>query len=202
MIIPIRLYGDPVLRQKVVNIEENSSEIKQLIEDMFETMYKAHGVGLAAPQIGKAIRLFVVDASPMERDDEDETEESEEMEVSLVPSFKKVFINAEILEESYEECKFEEGCLSIPGIREQVQRPEEIVIRYLDENFEGHTDTYDGIRARIIQHEYDHIEGVMFTDKISAFKKSLIKGKLKTISKGDTEAKYPVRPFVSKTKKH
>jgi peptide deformylase len=181
MVLPIVIYGDPVLRKKTEAITPDYPGLKQLIEDMYETMYAANGVGLAAPQIGKAIRLFVTDSSRM--DDEE-------------PGIKQVFINPEIIEETEEEWKFEEGCLSIPGIREKVDRPEEIRIKYMDENFKKHDAVYDSIAARVIQHEYDHIEGVLFTDHLTAFKKNLLKGKLKDISKGMVDAKYPYKVYT------
>ena len=180
MVLPIVIYGDPVLRKKTEIISPEYPGLNQLVEDMFETMYAANGVGLAAPQIGKAIRLFVIDSSRM--DDEE-------------PGLKQAFINAEIIEETEEEWKFEEGCLSIPGIREKIDRPEEIRIKFMDENFKKHDAVYDGIAARVIQHEYDHIEGVLFTDHLTAFKKNLLKGKLKDISKGDFESKYPYKLY-------
>ena len=181
MIYPIVIYGDPVLNKEAEDISPDYPELPKLIDDMFETMYAAHGVGLAAPQIGKSIRLFVVDGSPMDEEN--------------LKDFKKVFINPEILEESEEEWKFEEGCLSIPNLREKVERPEEITLRYQDENFVEHIEVFNGIKARIIQHEYDHIEGILFTEHLSAFKKSLIKGKLNAIAKGDFERHYPVKVY-------
>jgi peptide deformylase len=148
---------------------------------MWETMYNASGVGLAAPQVGKPIRIFIVDASPFEDEEEG------------LKDFKKVFINAQILEETGEEWFFNEGCLSIPDIREDVSRKPVVTINYFDENFEEHTKTFDGLAARVIQHEYDHIEGVLFTDKLSALKKRLLKGKLANISKGKVQAGYRMR---------
>ncbi|BDD10122.1 peptide deformylase [Fulvitalea axinellae] len=180
MIYPIVAYGHPVLRKVAEDIEEGDLDVKKLIEDMFETMYNAHGVGLAAPQIGKAIRIFVVDGSPMGDDEEDD-----EME-----GFKKVFINPIIVEEKGEKWGFEEGCLSIPDVRETVMRHDTVTINYLDENFEEHEETYDGVKARIIQHEYDHIEGVLFTDYLSSFKKRLLKSRLTNISKGKVSSGY------------
>ena|ERR1017187_3386985 len=180
MIYPIVIYGDPVLRKKTESITKDFPELKKLVEDMYETMYAANGVGLAAPQIGKSIRLFVIDTSRMEDDE---------------PGIKKNFINPEILEETEEEWKFEEGCLSIPGIREKVERPEEIRIKYQDENLKKHDDVFNGIAARVIQHEYDHIEGVLFTDHLTAFKKNLINGKLKDLSKGVVDVKYPYKVY-------
>jgi peptide deformylase len=176
MIYPIVAYGDPVLRKQTEEIGPDYQGLKQLIEDMFETMYYANGVGLAAPQIGKSIRLFVVDAEPM---DEEE-----------LKGFKKVFINPEILDETGEEWGMEEGCLSIPGIREDVFRNENVTIRYQDENFVEHTETFDGMAARVIQHEYDHIEGILFTDHLSGIKKRLLKNKLLNISKGNAKSEY------------
>jgi peptide deformylase len=187
MIYPIILLGDPVLRKPAKNIEKSYPGLDKLIADMFETMYRSHGVGLAAPQIGKSIRLFVADGTPMEEGDEEGVE-----------GFKGVFINPEIIEESEEEWKFEEGCLSIPGVRENVDRPEEITIRYFDENFVRQEQTFDGIAARIIQHEYDHLEGILFTDHLSAFKKSLIKSRMAQISKGIVDVNYPVRAYKKK----
>ncbi|RYD81021.1 MAG: peptide deformylase [Sphingobacteriales bacterium] len=187
MIYPIVIYGDPVLNKRAEDIKPDYPELPKLIDDMFETMYAAHGVGLAAPQIGKSIRLFVVDGSPMDEEN--------------LADFKKVFINPEILEESEEEWKFEEGCLSIPNLREKVERPEEITLRYQDENFKEYTEVFDGIKARIIQHEYDHIEGILFTEHLSAFKKSLIKGKLSAISKGEFERNYPVKVYSTSKKR-
>ena len=191
MIYPIVIYGDPILHKKAVNIDENYPELDKLIEGMYSTMYKASGIGLAAPQIGKSIRLFVVDASPIAEDDEENTQ---------LKDFKKVFINAEIIEESEEEWKFEEGCLSIPGIREHVERPEKIRMRYQDEKFNSYIEEFDGIAARIIQHEYDHIEGILFIEHLSAFKRSLLKGKLTAMSKGEVDANYPVKRPAAKKK--
>ena len=163
---------------------------------MFDTMYGARGIGLAAPQIGLPIRVFIVDATPFE-DDEDLTEEEQKM----VSTFKKVFINPQIIEESGDEWAFNEGCLSIPDVNEDVFRKPKVVIEYLDENFKKHTNTFEGIVARIIQHEYDHIEGILFTDKLSPLKKRLIKGKLANISKGKTEANYRMRFPMAKKKR-
>ena len=180
MIYPIVLFGDPVLRKKGLDIPLGS-DIKELIADMFETMKAASGVGLAAPQIGKSLRLFVVDSTPM-HDDEDE-------ETPLV----QAFVNPEILEEDGEVWAFEEGCLSIPGIREDVKREENVKIKYYDQDWVEHVEEFDDIKARIIQHEYDHIEGVLFTDYVSPFKKKLLKGKLTNISKGKVDADYRVK---------
>ena len=189
MIYPIVVYGDPVLKKQGKNIVEGDIDVIKLAEDMFETMENANGVGLAAPQIGKSIRMFVVDASAMaeEGDEEDNLKD-----------FKKVFINPEIIEETGDEWDFEEGCLSIPDIREAIYRQEQLTIRYFDENWEQHEETYDGIKARIIQHEYDHIEGVLFTDHISPIRKRLLKGKLKNISKGKVDIKYRIKAPLAK----
>lgn len=188
MILPIVAYGDPVLRKVAKEIDADYPNLKKLIADMKETMYKAQGVGLAAPQIGKSIRLFVIDASPF-ADDEDLNEE----ERKTLEGFDRVFINAKIVEEEGDEWAFAEGCLSIPDIREDVFRQENVTIEYQDENFETHTETLSGLAARVFQHEYDHIEGVLFTDKLSSLKKRLIKKKLENISKGKINADYRMR---------
>lgn len=194
MIIPIRAYGDPVLKKVADDIDKDYPKLSGLIEDMFETMYNAYGVGLAAPQIGLSIRLFVIDASPFAEDEDLTAEEQEELK-----NFKKVFINAKILEETGEEWSFNEGCLSIPDVREDVERKERIKIEYFDENFEKHTEEFDGLAARVIQHEYDHIDGILFTDKLSSLRKRLIKGKLANISKGKVKADYKMRfPLIKK----
>lgn len=198
MIYPIVVYGDPVLRKKCLDIDQNYEGLPQLIKDMYDTMYDASGVGLAAPQIGKAIRLFVIDASPFAEVEEGEEPEFTEEELKEMNGFKKTFINARILEEAGEEWKFSEGCLSIPKIREDVLRKSKLTIEYLDENFKKHTETYDGVIARVIQHEYDHIEGVLFTDKISPFKRKLISGKLADISKGKFRADYKTRVYQAR----
>ncbi len=182
MIYPIVVYGDPVLRQKAKDIEKGT-DLTQLIADMYETMEAASGIGLAAPQIGKSIRLFVVDATSIEKEDEEDEDMSD---------FKKAFINAEIIEEEGEEWDFEEGCLSIPNLRESVFRQETIRIRYYDEQWNLKEESYDGMKARIIQHEYDHIEGKLFIDYLSPFKKRLLKGKLADITKGKVNAEYRI----------
>ena len=194
MILPIVAYGDPVLKRKAKDITPEYPKLTELIENMYETMYGASGVGLAAPQIGLAIRLFLVDATPF-ADDESLNEEEQQQ----LRSFKKTFINAEILEEEGEEWAFSEGCLSIPGINEDVFRQPKVTIKYQDEGFKEYTETYEGIVARVIQHEYDHIEGILFTDKLSSLKKRIIKGKLANISKGKCNAEYRMRfPDMSK----
>ncbi len=176
MIYPIVAYGHPVLRKIGEEIDAETTDVKQLVEDMFETMYHAQGIGLAAPQIGKSLRVFIADASALEDED--------------LKDFKKAFINPEMLEEFGEEYAFEEGCLSIPHIRENVIRPEKIRLRYYDEEFKEHEEEFDGMKARIIQHEYDHINGILFTDHLSAFKKRVIKSKLLNISKGKINVDY------------
>ncbi|MFY9241422.1 MAG: peptide deformylase [Polaribacter sp.] len=196
MILPIVAYGDPVLRKVGVEIDANFPDLKELITNMKETMYNASGVGLAAPQIGKAIRLFIIDASPF-AEDEDLSDEDR----ATLKSFNKVFINAKILEEDGEEWSFNEGCLSIPDVREDVTRKPKITIEYKDEDFKTHTEVLEGLAARVFQHEYDHIEGILFTDKISTLKKRLIKRKLENISKGKINADYRMRFPSLKNKK-
>ena len=181
MILPVVAFGDPVLREVGTDISKDFDGLPKLIENMWETMYGAEGVGLAAPQIGKSIRLFVIDASPFAEDEPD------------LEGFKKVFINAEILEETGEEWAFKEGCLSIPGLRDNVKRQETIKIKYFDEQFKEHIEEYSGFAARVIQHEYDHINGILFTDKINPLKKQMIKRKLTDISKGIVKVGYRMR---------
>ncbi|RSC92983.1 peptide deformylase [Tenacibaculum singaporense] len=188
MILPIVAYGDPVLRKVGKEIDKDYPQLEKLIADMRETMYNANGLGLAAPQIGKDIRLFVIDASPFAEDDDLSEEEKE-----VFKNFNRVFINAKIIEEEGDEWAFNEGCLSIPTINEDVFRQEKVTIEYQDENFEKHTETLSGLPARVFQHEYDHIEGVLFTDKLSSLKKRLIKKKLDNISKGKVNAGYRMR---------
>lgn len=188
MILPIVAYGHPVLRRKTETITKDYPNLDKIIDAMFNTMHQASGIGLAAPQVGKSIRLFIVNAIPF-HDDEDLSED----ERKLLSTFKKVFINAQIVEETGNEWAFNEGCLSIPEIREDVFRQPEITIEYQDENFKKHTETYSGIVARIIQHEYDHIEGVLFTDRLSPLKKRLIKSKLNNISQGKISVDYPMK---------
>jgi peptide deformylase len=180
MILPIYVYGSSILRKVAKDIDKEYEGLGQLISDMFDTMYKTEGVGLAAPQIGRSIRIFVIDASPFAED-----------EPSL-EGFKKVFINAKIVEKSGEEWIFNEGCLSIPGVREDVKRVENIKIQYYDENFEYHEEVFSGLASRVIQHEYDHLEGMVFTDKVSAIRKKLLKNRLNGITKGKFDAKYAV----------
>lgn len=178
MILPITAYGHPILRKVALDIDKDYPGLDQLIEDMFETMYASSGVGLAAPQINRSIRLIVIDASPFE----DEYPETKD--------FKRVFINAKMMDENGEEWPFNEGCLSIPDIREEVQRKPKIRITYYDENWEFHDEVYDSVMARILQHEYDHLEGVLFVDKINSIRKMLLKRKLQDISKGNINVEY------------
>jgi len=184
MKLPIVAYGDPVLRQKTVEIDEDYPALSQLIENMFETMYAASGVGIAAPQIGLPIRLFVIDASPFGEDDEDGPGDP------TVLDFKRVFINPILVEETGEKWAFSEGCLSIPHINEDVLRKKNLVINYLDENFEEHEETLTGLAARVVQHEYDHIEGKLFIDKLSPLRKTMLKSKLDAIAKGQVKVSY------------
>lgn len=197
MILPVVVYGDPVLRKMGEDIDKDYPGLQELIANMFETMYNASGVGLAAPQVGKAIRLFVIDASPFAERDEDE-EENEKLspeEAEFLKNFKRVFINARILEESGDEWKFNEGCLSIPKIREDVSRKPTVTIEYYDEHFKKHKETISGLAARVVQHEYDHIEGKLFTDRISALRRKLLAGKLSDITKGKFKADYKTKVY-------
>ncbi|WP_109682976.1 peptide deformylase [Xanthomarina spongicola] len=195
MILPIVAYGDPVLKKMGKDITKEYPNLNELIENMYETMDGAFGVGLAAPQIGLPIRLFIVDTSPFAEDDVWTPEEQKELK-----EFKRTFINAKITKEEGDEWAFNEGCLSIPDVREDVFRQPIITIEYLDENFEKQVETFDGLIARVIQHEYDHIEGILFTDKLSVLKKRLIKGKLTNISKGKISVDYRMR-FPNQKKK-
>ncbi len=196
MILPIVAYGDPVLRRVADDIEQNS-DLKELLANMFETMYGAKGVGLAAPQIGKSIRLFIVDASPFAEDEPENDEEAEELKA--LADFKKVFVNPVMEEETGEEWDFQEGCLSIPDLRESVDRKERIKLTYFDENWKRHTEEFDGVAARIIQHEYDHIEGKLFIDYVSPLKRRLLKKKLADISKGKVDVSYKMKfPLIKK----
>ena len=188
MVLPIVAYGDPVLRKKAKDIPSDYPKLEALVTNMFDTMYKASGVGLAGPQVGLPLRIFVIDASPFS-DDEDLTEEEQKQ----LSDFKKTFINAKIEEEDGKEWAFNEGCLSIPDVREDVVRKPDIKISYLDENLKPKTERYSGLAARIIQHEYDHIEGILFTDKLSSLKKRLLKSRLEKISKGKINVDYKMR---------
>jgi len=180
MVLPIAVYGNPVLKKIAQNIDKTYPELNKLIENMWETMYKSDGVGLAAPQVNASIRLFLVDASPMEEDD------------PSVKDFKQVFINAYITERLGEEKLYNEGCLSVPNLREDVKRYTKIRMKYCDENFVEHDNYFEGTQAWIIQHEYDHLEGVLFVEHLSALRRRLIKARLTAISVGKFEAKYKV----------
>lgn len=179
MIYPVTVFGDPVLRKIAEPITPEFPNLKEFIQNMFDTMYNSDGVGLAAPQVGQAIRIFVIDSTT-----EDEEEE---------PGIKRAFINPEILEKSGDEWVMNEGCLSLPEIREDVARPETVKIKYLDEDFNEHIDVFNGFSSRVIQHEYDHLEGKMFVDYLNPLKKRILKGKLTAISKGKVVPKYRIK---------
>lgn len=178
MVYPILIYGHPVLRKVAVDIDKYYPELDKLISDLFDTLYHSDGIGLAAPQIGKSLRIFVIDGSPL-GDDEPE-----------MADFKRVFINAHITEKSGELKPMTEGCLSIPNLREEVNRENSVRIKYYDENWEAHDEVYEGYKARVIQHEYDHLDGILFTDKVNPLRRRLLKGKLTAISKGKFEVDY------------
>lgn len=184
MIYPIVAYGDPVLKRRADEINKDYPGLDKLIQDMFDTMYDAHGVGLAAPQIGKSIRLFVIDARPFSEGEDGDPE---------CADFKRVFINPVIFEESGEEWPFEEGCLSIPGIREEVMRKAELKIEYYDENWDLYEEELDGFPARVVQHEYDHIEGKLFIDRLKPLRRTLLQGRLSDISKGKVDVDYRMK---------
>jgi peptide deformylase len=188
MILPIVAYGHPILRKIAENIAPDYPDLKKLIEDMWETMYASNGVGLAAPQINRSIRIFVVDSAQIFANMDDD--EKEENDYPDAPGVKQVFINAQIVEEAGDDWPYNEGCLSIPKIREDVNRAEEVTLAYLDENFTQHTKTFDGVTGRIILHEYDHIDGKLFIDHISPLKRKLYKRKLDDISKGAIRVDY------------
>ena len=179
MIYPVTVFGDPVLRKKAKPITKDFQDLKGFVQNMFDTMYNSDGVGLAAPQVGQAVRVFVIDS---EIDDEDE-----------LPGIKKAFINPEILEKSGDEWVMNEGCLSLPEIREDVLRPETVKIKYLDEEFNEYVETYSGFTSRVIQHEYDHLEGIMFVDYLNPLRKRILKSKLSAISKGKVIPKYRIK---------
>ncbi len=188
MVLPVVAYGDPVLRKVSHEIDQDYKNLNELIENMFDTMYDSNGVGIAAPQIGKDIRLFIVDCSPFEEDEDYEDVKDE------LKNFKRIFINPKQIGSSEgDEWTFTEGCLSIPNIHEDVTRPESVTLEYFDENWEKHTETFSDIRARVIQHEYDHLEGKLFIDYISSFKKKLISNKLKNITKGKVNTSYKMK---------
>ena len=188
MILPIVAYGHPVLRKVAEDITPDFPGLDKLIEDMWETMYGSNGVGLAAPQINRPIRLFVVDSAQIfaNMDEEEKKEEN----YPDAPGIKQVFINAHIVEEAGDDWAYNEGCLSIPKIREDIYRAEEVTLEYLDEKFVKHTKTFDGITGRIILHEYDHIDGKLFIDHISPLKRKLYKRKLDDIAKGAIRVDY------------
>tara|TARA_B100000963_G_scaffold69042_1_gene57342 strand:+ start:34402 stop:34992 length:591 start_codon:yes stop_codon:yes gene_type:complete len=196
MILPIVAYGSNVLKVKASPVATPDPNLKKLIANMWETMYNANGVGLAAPQIGESKRLFVIDATPFAQD-----EELSKEEVEVINGFKQVFINPVMIAETGEEWDFTEGCLSIPNIREDVSRKKEITIQFLDEQFIEQKLTLNGLAARVVQHEYDHIEGILFTDKLSPLKKRLLKGKLNNISKGKINPDYKMHFSIKKTRK-
>lgn len=181
MILPIFAYGQPVLKKKAADINSEYPDLDKLIADMWETMYFAHGVGIAAPQIGLSIRLFVIDSIQIMEDDKKEE------------GIKKVFINAQIIEETGDLWAYEEGCLSIPDIRGDVERTKKVRIQYYDENFVKHDEIYEGINARVIQHEYDHIDGVLFVEKLKPLKKKLIQRRLNDIKTGKVKADYKLK---------
>ncbi len=181
MILPVYLYGSPVLRKKSVVVDKNYTGLSAFINDLWETMYNSDGIGLAAPQVGKSIRVFVIDSSAMESEDPE------------VKTFKKTFINAQIVERSGDESMFNEGCISIPNIREDVSRPPRIRIQYYDENWIYHDEYFAGVPARIIQHEYDHLEGILFVDKIPAIRRKLLNGRLMAITKGKVDVSYKIK---------
>ena len=181
MILPVFAFGQPVLKKKAIDINSDFDELKQLIDNMWETMYTAHGVGIAAPQVGVSIRLFVIDTIQIMEEEK------------IAEGIKKVFINAKIIEETGEMWAYEEGCLSIPNIRGDVERQQKVRIQYLDENFEKHDEIYEGINARVIQHEYDHLEGILFVEKLKPLKKKLIQRKLNDIKAGKATADYKIK---------
>ena len=184
MIYPIIVYGNPVLRKVAKEIGPDYPDLAKFIADMFETMEKSDGIGLAAPQVGKSIRIFVIDASPL-------ADEHPELE-----GFHKAFINAHMVERSGDEVLYSEGCLSLPTIREDVGRPPKIRIRYVDEQFNPHEEEYDGVLARVIQHEYDHTDGILFIDHLNPLKRKMLQGKLKAIAKGKVEVAYKIKTVV------
>lgn len=194
MILPIVAYGDPILKIVAADVPENSTELVALIANMYETMYQAKGVGLAAPQIGQSLRLFIVDGAPFADEEGDEPDPK----AVGIDSFKKVFINPVIEEQTGDEWAFQEGCLSIPKIRENVNRREKIRVTYYDENWLLHEEQFDGYAARIIQHEFDHLEGILFTDKLPPLKRKLIAKRLNNISIGHVEADYKMKFFKKK----
>tara|TARA_B100000780_G_scaffold90404_1_gene62474 strand:+ start:2660 stop:3250 length:591 start_codon:yes stop_codon:yes gene_type:complete len=196
MILPIIAYGNPVLKKKAIDISNDFIKFSEFIENMWETMYNANGVGLAAPQVGLSVRVFIVDTSAFA-----DSESMNNEEFKLVKSFKKVFINPVIIDETGDKWNFNEGCLSIPEVRADIKRSETILIKYFDEEFNEHQHFFDGIIARVVQHEFDHIEGILFTDKISPLKRKLLKTKLLNVSNGKIKTDYKMKyskPFKKK----
>lgn len=189
MVLPIYAYGQPVLKKVAAPIEPGFEGLEQLLADMWETMYQAEGVGLAAPQVGMSIRLFVIDTEQLDKEDRKGDKE---------PGFKKVFINARMVDETGDLWTYEEGCLSIPRIRGDVERPPHIRIRYQDENFQEHEETFTGVNARVIQHEYDHIQGVLFTERLKPLKKRLIQRRLEDIRQGKITMDYKLRFYTGR----
>jgi peptide deformylase len=181
MILPVYLYGHPVLRKETKDIPLDYPGLKTLLENMYETMYKADGVGIAAPQVGLEDRILVIDLSPFEEQDPD------------CAGFKKAFINAHIIERDGEEVLMEEGCLSVPNIHENVSRSNRIRMQYLDENLQPHDEIFEGFKARVIQHEYDHLDGILFVDRIAGIRKQLIRSKLNKIMNGNVNCTYKVK---------
>ena len=181
MILPIYVYGSSVLKKEAVPVTKDYPALQQLIADMWDTLYYAEGVGLAAPQVGHAIRLLIIDGAPF-KDDDAET-----------GAFKRVMINPEIIEFGAETWSFNEGCLSIPGVREDVIRPKRVHVRYLDENFEPHEEWLEGVSGRIMQHEYDHVEGILFTDHLAPIRRKIITGRLQNIARGKVSADYKTK---------
>ena len=181
MILPIYIYGQPVLRKVTKDISPDYPDLKTLLDNMFETMYKADGVGLAAPQIGKEDRILIVDLNPYSKDD------------PSLKDFKKIFINARIIERDGEDVISEEGCLSVPNIHEKVSRKNKIRIQYVDENFNPYDEVYEGLKARVIQHEYDHLEGALFVDYLLGMRKQMIRSKLNKMLKGEVDCSYKVK---------
>ena len=189
MILPIYIYGHPILRKVTKDIDpQNYTNLQELIDNMFETMYQAEGVGLAAPQIGLEDRIFIIDLSPLANDDHPEFKD-----------YKKVFINAHITERGGDMAVVEEGCLSIPGIHEKVTREDEIKIKYLDENLQPHEEVFKGYPARVIQHEYDHLDGILFTDKVSLLRKRMVRNKLINLEKGKVACDYRIKTTTRKS---
>ena len=181
MTLPIYVYGSPVLRKVARPVEQDEEGLDEFMDNLWDTMYQSDGIGLASPQVGKSLRIFVIDGTPLEEDD------------PSLKDFKVTFINPKILERHGDDKTFEEGCLSIPNLREEIVRPEKVRIRYFDRDFNQHEEEYEGIAARIIQHEYDHLEGILFTDKMAPLKKRMLRNKLNAIAKGKFEVSYKVK---------